>query len=215
MVYEIETTDALIRGGINWDHRNLMCVERFLGHFQSKILGQPEPGYDYPEDDYNYDENGEPLYDRYGNPLTVSDSGARRGRMEEADSVEQFSNGRMTIFKAYWDERNLTGHDTMGAHFADGTLIIHAHNVYLQVMFDFGLITGVVFALWLFAGATFAVIVFYKRKETDAYSLLPLATICGFMVVGLTEWNFHYANPMAIAMLLSMATLLHRTATRE
>lgn len=215
VVYEIETTDALIRGGINWDHRNLMCVERFLGHFQSKILGQPEPGYDYPEDDYNYDENGEPLYDRYGNPLTVSDSGARRGRMEEADSVEQFSNGRMTIFKAYWDERNLTGHDTMGAHFADGTLIIHAHNVYLQVMFDFGLITGVVFALWLFAGATFAVIVFYKRKETDAYSLLPLATICGFMVVGLTEWNFHYANPMAIAMLLSMATLLHRTATRE
>ena len=215
VVYEIETTDALIRGGINWDHRNLMCVERFLGHFQSKILGQPEPGYDYPEDDYNYDENGEPLYDRFGNPLTVTDSGARRGRMEETDSVEQFSNGRMTIFKAYWAERNLTGHDTMGAHFPDGTQIIHAHNVYLQAMFDFGLIAGVVFVLWLVAGILSAAMTFYKRKEADPYSLMPLAAITGFMVVGLTEWNFHYANPMTIVMLLSMATLFSKTATTQ
>lgn len=215
VMYEIEGVDEQIRGSVAWDHKNLMCAERFIGHFQSKILGMEEPGYNYPEDDYNYDENGELLYDLYGNPLTVTDSGPRRARTQDVqgqtdDSAESFSNGRLTIFKAYWEGRNLTGHREMGALFPDGTVIIHAHNVYLQVMYDNGMITGAVFVLWLLAGVYTAVRLLWRSPEADPYALLPVAVFVGFMVAGLTEWNFQYANPMTIALMLSAASLVCR-----
>ena len=215
VMYEIEGVDERIRGSVAWDHKNLMCAERFIGHFRSKILGMEEPGYNYPVDDYNYDENGERLYDLYGNPLAATDSGPRRARAEEVqeqtdDSAENFSNGRLTIFKAYWEGRNLTGHREMGALFPDGTVIMHAHNVYLQVMYDNGMITGAVFVLWLVAGVYTAVRRFWRSLETDPYALLPVAVFVGFMVAGLTEWNFQYANPMTIALMLSAASLICR-----
>ncbi|MBQ9512412.1 MAG: O-antigen ligase family protein [Lachnospiraceae bacterium] len=206
--FEVEDTDKRIGGGVNWDHRNFMCVERFYGHFTTKILGMEDLGYDFPEDRYNYDENKEPIYDPYGNPLMTPDSGARRARTQEGyeDSVEQFSNGRITIFKSYLASMNMEGHDTMGATLPDGTVIVHAHNVYLQVAYDFGIVTGIVFALWLVAGLVTGV----KRG-----ALLPFGILAGFMVVGLTEWNFHFANPMTIALLLAVMPLYWKEKTKQ
>ncbi|MCR4833606.1 MAG: hypothetical protein K5900_08520, partial [Butyrivibrio sp.] len=66
-------------GGVNWDNTELMCIERYVGLFGSKILGLDEQDYDYPEDKYNYDSDGNPLYLENGVP---ADSARYDGTIE-------------------------------------------------------------------------------------------------------------------------------------
>lgn len=70
----------------------------------------------------------------------------------------------MDIFRAYIGEMNLTGHDEMGAMLPNGELAVHAHNIYLQVAYDHGLVVGVVFLL---VGAASFVqgCIFYKKRK--------------------------------------------------
>ena len=63
------------------------------------------------------------------------------------EKTEEYANGRMDIFRAYLKELNLAGHDDMGAILPDGSLAVHAHNIYLQVAYDHGLAVGAVFVL--------------------------------------------------------------------
>ena len=67
--YLVEDKSPMINGGVNWDNTELMCIERYVGLFGSKILGLDEQDYDYPEDKYNYDSDGNPLYLENGVPV--------------------------------------------------------------------------------------------------------------------------------------------------
>ena len=58
------------------------------------------------------------------------------------EKTEEYANGRMDIFRAYIGQLNLAGHDDMGAVLPNGELAVHAHNIYLQVAYDHGLIVG-------------------------------------------------------------------------
>ena len=69
----------------------------------------------------------------------------------------------------------------MGVELADGSLSVHAHNTYLQVIHDHGLITG---AVYLLLGAVSLMQMFRyaywagrkKREDSaDPYAALPLA----------------------------------------
>ena len=66
--YLVEDKSPMINGGVNWDNTELMCIERYVALFGSKILGLDEQDYDYPEDKYNYDSDGNPLYLENGEP---------------------------------------------------------------------------------------------------------------------------------------------------
>lgn len=247
--YDIDDADAAVRGGANWDSNNFMCVERFAGLFASKILGIEVGNYSYPDDIYNYDENGAPLYDIYGypmdNPVEEQEnkeygmgkmpvpmdgylaaggfSGAERrmllaltaGYVDESSVIDVLSNGRITIFKSYLNELNMTGHDTMGALLPNGEIAVHAHNTYLQVAYDNGILTGIVFVMTIICALFSSLSLYRKNEKDDPLTLLTFAITLGFAVAGLTEWVFHFGNPMTIALMLSFAGMIFKEKNYE
>ena len=126
------------------------------------------------------------------------------------------SNGRMALFRRYIAQWNLTGHELMGVPLEDGTLSVHAHNTYLQVIHDHGLITGAVYVLLgvvtLVQMLRYAYCNLYQKRrrgeERDEYAALPLAVFIAFAVAGLVEWLFHPCNPMGFATMAVLAPLL-------
>ena len=142
----------------------------------------------------------------------ASDDAASGNGPEETE--EDYSNGRFEIFKRYISHWNLTGHDEMGVELADGSLSVHAHNTYLQVIHDHGLITG---AVYLILGAVSLMQMFRyaywagrkKREDSaDPYAALPLAIFLAFAVAGLVEWLFHPCNPLGFSTMAVLAPLL-------
>mgnify|MGYP006922442532 CR=1 FL=1 len=107
-------------------------------------------------------------------PCTKAAVPTKREEQEEEEEViedlsvyektEEYANGRMDIFRAYLEQLNLTGHEEMGAILPNGELAVHAHNIYLQVAYDHGIVVGVVF---LFVGAAAFVqgCIFYKKRK--------------------------------------------------
>ncbi len=131
------------------------------------------------------------------------------------ETTEAYANGRMDIFKAYLDQLNLQGHEEMGALLPDGSVAVHAHNIYLQVAYDHGILTGILFIL-TGVGAFVAGCIFYFRKRKDtACAVLPAAAVAAFAMAGMVEWIFHLCNPAGLVLLLVMAPLLFDPETRK
>lgn len=127
----------------------------------------------------------------------------------EDGSVDDYSNGRIDIWKAYIKKLNLTGHDEMGAVAEDGELLAHAHNVYIQVAYDHGIPVGILFAFVIVAGIAFSG-VYYFRNQRSFASAVPFAVITGFAIAGLTEWNFQLCNPMTVALMLLLPVIMFK-----
>ena len=129
--------------------------------------------------------------------------------IEDVNSLDNISNGRIAIFKDYIAEWNLTGHDDMGFPASFGGEHAHAHNVYLQVIHDHGLITGIIFILFGVISFIIAMIRFVKEK--DLSDMLTVTVILTFAVAGLTEWNFHLCNPFGISLFMVITPLLFKS----
>ncbi len=272
--YMIENQNYALNGGGNPASSHFMGIERFVDLFGEKILSIDLIDYNYPEDIYNYDEDGNYIYGETGVYVTkkqaqdlnisvigliyssdtdeetkqylletagneliaieeakaaaeaaaaeqaavedtadeqvteeVSEDTADGEAAEESSSegsIESFSNGRLTIFKSYLEQMTLWGHDEMGALLPSGEVAVHAHNTYIQVMYDNGILAGVFFLLMM-ATAVFAGGKYYmKNKDEIPGSLLPYAmTIC-FGVAAVSEWVFQFSNPMTIALILAL-----------
>ncbi len=124
------------------------------------------------------------------------------------EKTEEYANGRMDIFKAYLQELNLSGHEEMGAVLPDGSLAVHAHNIYLQVAYDHGIFVGAAFVLVGAASFVQGCIYYKKRKKGAPYAALPVATLVAFAMAGLVEWIFHLCNPAGCLLMLTLAPLL-------
>ncbi|MCR5179294.1 MAG: O-antigen ligase family protein [Lachnospiraceae bacterium] len=209
---EIEDAAPELRGWTNWDSRFLMSVERFSDVLLDKLAGVERGSYNYPEDRYNYDENGEYIYNSVselaeplrgggGNPASSG------GLIEEGNDADRMANGRLTIWRSYLPYLNLTGHEGMGVPLPNGEIAVHAHNVYLQVAYDNGIPVGILFAFTLCAAA-FAGAVWGRMKGAEAF--VPFALTVGFMVSGLSEWNYQLGNMMTVSMVLSWMPLCFR-----
>ncbi|NLL78187.1 MAG: hypothetical protein GX235_13270 [Clostridiales bacterium] len=124
------------------------------------------------------------------------------------EKTEEYANGRVDIFRAYLDQLNLKGHDEMGALLPDGTLAVHAHNIYLQVAYDHGIFVGIVFIV--LGAATFVqgCIFFVRRKNSVACAAMPVAIVVAFAMAGLVEWIFHLCHPAGFTLLVVLAPLL-------
>ena len=116
---------------------------------------------------------------------TDADTGDSQTSADGPSDEEDYSNGRFEIFKRYISHWNLTGHDEMGVELPDGSLSVHAHNTYLQVIHDHGLITG---AVYLLLGIVSLIQMFRyaltlrqtgrlqdRENPRDDYAALPLA----------------------------------------
>ena len=239
--YVIDDADSLVRGGASWDNSNFMCVERFTNLFAEKILGIDLGDYRYPNDEFNYDKDGNPVLDIYGYPIDeaieeiysgksiiaepiggflVANSLTRaelfmllddlNGYVDQNNKIDVISNGRITIFNSYIKELNLYGHETMGAMLPNGEIALHAHNTYIQMAYDHGMIAGAVFALLILAGIISGIKLYYAKEKEEPLTLITFAITVGFAVAGITEWVFHLGNPLTIALLLSFAGIVFR-----
>lgn len=112
------------------------------------------------------------------------------------------SNGRMDIYRAYIEQLTPEGHEGMGAILQDGSEAAHAHDIYLQVAYDNGIIVGALFTLWVFATCIQALIVFIRRRKMDSAAGIVLAVSVTYAVAGITEWISHPCNPVGFVFLL-------------
>lgn len=135
--------------------------------------------------------------------------------VDESNRLDVIANGRITIFKSYISELNMWGHDEMGAMLPTGEIALHAHNTFLQVAYDHGIVGGVLFALTIIAAFIASLISFKNNRKKDMLSLIPCGIIIGFAVAGISEWVFHFCNPMTVALMLSLAPLTYKAQGNE
>lgn len=132
----------------------------------------------------------------------------------ETDSDEEdgndISNGRFKIFGDYVKEIGFRGHPKMGPEDENGDEYSHAHNSYLQVAYNFGLVAGILFlvlcVLTLWRSVRFAMI--YGTKRNIVF--VPLALVVAFGFISLTEWAYHPCIPAGFCFIL-MQMILVRT----
>lgn len=128
----------------------------------------------------------------------------------EKDMYEKtdISNGRFDIFKAYMKYWNLTGHEEMGVPLEDGSIAVHAHNTYLQMIHDNGILTGSIFIFLGVASFFWAAFRYKREKKEDSCLLLTIAVIIAFASAGMVEWIFQICNFFGIAILVVITPLL-------
>lgn len=198
-IYEVEESAAAIHRDDPKDSNAYMSVSYFKYVLENKLLA----------DASILEETGEFLQ-CLGDTLYVEPTSVLVAADGDAglSDVEEFSNGRMEIFRRYIGAWNLFGHDEMGVELGDGSVSVHAHNTYLQVIHDHGLLVGVCYLLFgaLSAGSMF--LFAYRNGKKDGYAILPLAVFLGFAVAGLVEWLFHPCNPMGFSVMVVFAPLL-------
>lgn len=216
-LYEIEYSmycpEDVMRGR-RVDSPNFMRVGRFIDVFAEKIFGIPEGTFDiYGEQKAYRIKKG---YDTAAAPgkeategILVASAGYVPEIPEEAKE-EDYTNGRLDIFRSYLEQLNGTGHEEMGALLANGEIATHAHNIYLQVAYDHGIFVGILFILVGIVTFVKACIFYHKQKEKTAYAALPGVVTIAVAVAGLVEWVFHLSNPCGFVLMLVITPLVFK-----
>ena len=132
----------------------------------------------------------------------------RVGKKEEETGLDQYTNGRLSIYKTYLTHLNWWGHDRMGAEAPNGEILVHAHNTYLQVAYDHGILTGGIFLLWVIFGIVSSALYEKRFQEKMRVAGLPLALFLAFAFVGVSEWVFQFGSPMTVALMLGLPSLM-------
>lgn len=207
--HEIEEFPTELVHGRDMDSYAYITIERFIQTFQMKVLGIPEEkclnAFLYFSKADGESRYRSPYLENGGKILLAS---AEDMAAAEAAEEESFTNGRLYIFRQYYDRLNNTGHDDMGVMEPNGNYLAHAHNIYLQVAYDHGIFVGCVFLL-LGIGTFAQAVLYYKRHRQDREcALFPLALLILFAVAGVSEWIFHPCCPIAHCLLLTIAPLL-------
>ena len=109
----------------------------------------------------------------------------------------------------------MNGHEDMGVPLSDGSIAMHAHNTYLQMIHDNGLLTGVVFVMLGVVSFFMAMIRYSKENKRDSYLTLTVAIIIGFAIAGLVEWIFQINNFYGIAILVVITPLLFQNRKED
>ena len=226
-LYEIEYSlycpDDVMRGR-NFGSINFMRVGRFIDVFADKIFNIPEGTFDI------YGEIAQLEYERMhgggntakawdemetgvqtqaaGEELLVASADYIPRDVPENKDDNDFTNGRLDIFKSYIEQLNMTGHKEMGAVLKNGEIATHAHNIYLQVAYDHGIFVGILFALVGLATFLKSCLYYYKKKDKITYAVLPAVVIMAVAVAGMVEWVFCLSNPCGLILMLVITPLV-------
>ena len=229
-LYEIEYSmycpEDVMRGR-RLDSPNFMRVGRFIDVFCDKVFGIPEGTFDvYGEIEAYRIKKGLPLEDaKREDQLLPEDTAVPKIKgvadasllVASADYVpenvsdeEDYTNGRLDIFRSYIEQLNKTGHEEMGAVLENGEIATHAHNIYLQVAYDHGIFVGIVFILVGIATFLKACLYYKKKKDKITYAALPVVITITVAVAGVVEWIFHVSNPCGFMLMLVITPLLFK-----
>lgn len=134
------------------------------------------------------------------------DSDEDTGTEEKENDI---SNGRFKIYQDYLSGLSFSGHPKMD--FVDEQGIGHyghAHNSYIQVAHDFGIIAGVIFLVICAFTLIRAVRLMYLKGGTYPIYLTPFAFAVVFCFVSITEWAFHPCIPVGFCFLIVQPMLM-------
>ncbi|MDD6490753.1 MAG: hypothetical protein PUG54_00775, partial [Firmicutes bacterium] len=201
-----------------------MRVGRFIDVFAEKVFGIPEGTFDIYGEIAEYErlQSGEVSADcGVSENETIPIQGIKDSSQlvasvdyvpEEADEDKQdYTNGRLDIFRSYIEQLNMTGHEEMGATLKNGEIATHAHNIYLQVAYDHGIPVGIVFVLVGIITLFMSLKYFHKKKDGAAYAALPSVVTISVAVAGMVEWIFHLSNPCGLVLMLVITPLIFKS----
>lgn len=143
------------------------------------------------------------------NPVYLRSGGGFLASAEPmAEEEKDFSNGRIEIFREYIGHWNATGHEDMGVLLANGEISTHAHNTFLQVAHDHGVMTGILFLLFGIFTFFLGLYRLEKEKKREPYLALIVALVIAFGAAGMVEWIYHICNPFGFSLMVVIAPLL-------
>jgi len=198
---EVEIWDYVVEKGERKDSELYIDITAFI-----KVAGQKLFDIDMDNISLSSTKEIRPIYVTDDEVLVASET----DMMEEPNDI---SNGRLEIFREYIKEWNLTGHEKMQFQFPNGSTPAHAHNTFLQVIHDHGLITGILFLIFGVLSFFISIWKFGSEKTNMAehyYNALPIAVILSFAAAGMVEWIFHYSNPFGFSIFVVIIPLLFR-----
>ena len=101
-------------------------------------------------------------------------------------SMNDLSNGRIAIYKAYVKKINLWGHnrDTLTVN---GNAIGHSHNNYIQFGYTYGIMAMIAFVIVTGVGILSSYRYFRRQDTHSIYAMFPLCVIVACSVAGITE----------------------------
>jgi len=207
VIYEYEPCKVTIYKGDAPNQEYYMDLPRFIEVFASKVLGIGDATADASDELYWMDNL------RYcESSILYADAS---GDIDVEEIPQEISNGRFDIYRSYLEQSNTWGHDDMGALLPDGSIGMHAHNIYIQAIYDHGWIAGIYFFIFLVFSWVLSIVYAVRNRESNEYSLLVCILLTGFMVAGLVEWIFHPCNPYCLAVMMSLCTMIFNSKACE
>lgn len=215
--YEVEFQDDsfMVCKGDPIDSDKYMTVRRFFsalfGRFQNERVedGRVEDG---RIKDKEAEKGASSLLAYTGNDfagIELWQAADGEGDASDADSGRNdISNGRFGIFREYFKALELKGHPKMAPPNEQGEEHAHAHNSYLQVAYNFGMIAGVVFLLLCVLTLWSAIRLYYTQGRKYSIYMVPFSLIVAFGFVSLTEWAFHPCIPAGFCYLFLQTLLI-------
>ncbi len=207
--YDIEFQDRsfMVYEGDPIDSDKYMTVRRFFqtlfGRFQTTEQAHAQ-------------EAGNLCWRETGTLVYTGEGLAGLGRLsfsEDHDQAEDadghdISNGRFEIFGDYIKAIGFGGHPRMGPLDRKGDEYAHAHNSYLQVAYNFGLIAGILFLV--LCAATLWRSIRFALDYGNKYSIVfvPFAMVIVFGFISLTEWAYHPCIPAGFSFILMQMVLM-------
>lgn len=200
---EIEIWEYVVEKGDPMDSELYIDITAFWKVAGNKLFGKDmgNISLSYHELKEQWEEAVKPIYVKNDSYQLASEA-----EMYEED----ISNGRFDIFTEYIGHWNLTGHELMGVPLADGSIAVHAHNTFLQMIHDHGLITGIIFLVVGLISFILAIRYYVIRKEGTEYLALTIAVLPAFALAGMVEWIFHLCNPFGITLIAVICPLLFK-----
>lgn len=219
--YDVEPHDMsyMIYEGDAIDSGKYMTIERYFGLFFGRF--QSDDDSENEEAKAFNDENMLLAFtetDRLPVMLTMAENDTASSlENDESDDLTSessgydVSNGRFEIFKQYLKASSLGGHPKMAIIAENGEEIVHAHNSYIQVIYNFGIIAGIVYCILCALTLWRSCILFYRNGKKYNIYMVPFAIIIVFGIVSLTEWAFHPCIPAGFAFLFVQMLLMQNS----
>lgn len=131
----------------------------------------------------------------------------------EVDAQRDVTNGRVEIWKTYLSHTNATGHYPGHLTMDSGYFCYHAHSTYFHILYQYGLVGGILFALLAIFGYGLSIYYYIRKGKKEPWLLFPLLMTATCLIGQVTEWMGHPAYVICFSYMLSLGLLM--TEKRE
>lgn len=135
--------------------------------------------------------------------------------LTDSESINNYSTGRITIYLEYLKRLSFSGHKFERIHIDGENLPMFAHNAFLQVAYNCGIIAGIFYLVYLlFCLACGS----YRYMKKNEFSVYPVILITAYSVCGMFESMETFYYPLFFTLFIGLIPLLfaskeHRTQT--